>query len=54
MQLNKNGKVCIECNKDLARFWGRNLCEKCLREALKEEFKEEDKRYAANRVNQTS
>lgn len=43
MQLNKDGKVCLECKKDLARYWGRNLCEKCLREALRESF--EGKRH---------
>lgn len=54
MQLNKNGKVCIECSKDLARHWGNNFCEVCFRELLKQNLEKEDKRYAANRVNQTS
>lgn len=44
MQL-ANGKVCIECKAELARHWGRNLCEKCLREALQEKFAEEDKHH---------
>lgn len=53
MQLNKNGKRCVICEKDLARFWGRNLCEKCLRQALKDDYEEKDKRYAGRNV-QTS
>lgn len=51
MQLAREGKVCLECKTDLARYWGRNLCEKCLREALQEKFAEEDKRHASSRVN---
>lgn len=49
MQL-ANGKVCLECRKDLARYWGRSFCEPCLRKLLKEQMEEEDKRHADRAV----
>lgn len=52
MQL-ANGKVCLECKSDLARYWGNSFCEKCFRQALKQNLEEEDKRHV-DRVNQTS
>lgn len=42
----KQNKVCIECNKDLARYWGRNFCESCFRQLLTDHLNEEDKRHA--------
>lgn len=53
MQLNKDGKVCLECKTDLARYWGNNFCEPCFRKLLKNNLEEEDKRYAHRNV-QTS
>jgi len=50
MQLNKDGKVCIECKTDLGRFFGRNFCEECFKELLKANLEEEDKRHAENVV----
>lgn len=50
MQLNKDGKRCVICDKDLARFWGRNLCEKCLRTELRKDYEEKDKRHASGNV----
>lgn len=53
MQFNKDGKRCVVCDKDLARFWGRNLCEPCLKKALQDDNEEKDKRHASGNV-QTS
>jgi len=47
MQLNKDGKVCLECKTELARYWGRNFCEKCFRKLLKENLEEEQKGHAS-------
>lgn len=38
-------KSCIECDKDLARHWGNNFCEKCFRQLLTDHLAEEDKRH---------
>lgn len=54
MQLNKDGKVCIECNKVLARHWGNNFCTSCFSKLLQENLEQEDKRYEASRNVQTS
>lgn len=48
MKLAKEGKVCLECNKVLGRFWGRAFCEPCFRKLLKEDIAEEDKRHVKN------
>lgn len=42
----KQNKVCIECKKDLGRYWGKNFCKSCLGELLNEKMWEEDKRHA--------
>ncbi len=46
MQL-ANGKVCLECKTDLARYWGHSFCEECFVEELRKNLAEEDKRHAA-------
>lgn len=40
MSTTKIDKVCIECKKDLGRYWGRNFCKKCLGELLNAHKKE--------------
>lgn len=45
MQL-ANGKVCLECKADLARYWGHSFCEPCFKKLLKDQLAEEDKRHA--------
>ena len=39
-------KICIECEKGLARHWGKNFCQKCIARLLNEHFREEDKLHA--------
>lgn len=41
---DKPEKVCIECNKELGRYWGRNFCKTCLGQLLTEHMKEEDRK----------
>ncbi len=50
----ENGKVCLECNKDLERHWGHNYCKICFRKMFREYLEAEDERHAASRVDQTS
>lgn len=54
MQLNKDGKVCVECKADLARHWGNNFCTSCFSKLLQENLAEEDKRHAVGRNVQMS
>lgn len=47
MQL-ANGKTCLECKVDLARFWGHSFCEKCFTQLLRENLAKEDALHAGD------
>lgn len=44
MATTKTEKVCIECKIKLGRYWGRNFCEECFRQLLREHLADEDRK----------
>ena len=41
---NEENKACVECKRDLGRYWGRNFCKNCLGEMLNAQMREDDAR----------
>jgi hypothetical protein len=34
IQVDRKLKLCIECKKEIARYWSNHLCEDCFRKYL--------------------